>query len=234
MVLHFGGAIAGVTTRYGVEAGGTSTPRERRAAGVWWSAGVFCTTREAIEPWRYDVGDATALQLGGARLRRDGGRVHVAATRDHRGVDLDLAALEPVLPSPAERKLHALVDGQPRRIRLADRDAEANLVCLQIPGGAPTAPAASATAEPARAGTAYDVAAFSPGRSLAVVWTSVTPGRDATLRIATPLHRASFGSPLVADGRIVGLVSSPTSAWPAATVAMAAARARPVLDSGLH
>ena len=90
MVLRFGGAVAGVTTRYGVEGGATPALRERRAAGVWWSPGVFCTTREALEPWRYDVGDATALQLRGARLRREGGTVHVGATREHPGVNLDL------------------------------------------------------------------------------------------------------------------------------------------------
>ena len=56
--------------------------RERRAAGVWWSPAVFCTTREAIEPWRFDVADATALQLGGARLRRDRGAVRIAAHAD--------------------------------------------------------------------------------------------------------------------------------------------------------
>jgi hypothetical protein len=235
MVLRFGGAIAEVTTRYRVEVGGTATLRERRAAGIWWSRGVFCTTREVIEPWRYDVGDATALQLGGGRLQREGGTVHVGATREHSAVELALMALEPALPSPAERKLHTLVDGHPRRLRLADREAAANLVCLQIPGGAPTASApatpALAGARPASAsaaGTAYDVAAFASGRSLTIVWTSVSRGRGATLRIATPLHRASFGSPLVAEGRIVGLVASPTAAWPAAAVATAAARARPV------
>ena len=235
LVLRFGGAIAEVTTRYGVEVGGTAARRERRAAGVWWSPGVFCTTREALEPWRYDVGDATALQLGGGRLQREGGTVHLGATREHHAVELALSALAPVLPSPAERKLHTLVDGHPRRLRLADREAAANPSVWRSPAARrrhprPPRPGQPARGEPATsaAGTPYDVAAFSSGRSLTIVWTSVSRGPGATLRIATPLHRASFGSPLVADGRIVGLVASPMAAWPAAAVATAAAHARPV------
>ena len=37
-----------------------------------------------------------------------------------------------------------------------------------------------------------------------------------------PLHRLSFGSPLVSGDRVVGLVASPTTAWSAALVATAA------------
>ena len=46
------------------------------------------------------------------------------------------------------------------------------------------------------------------------------------LELATPLYRASFGSPLVSGDRIVGLVASATTAWPAAVVDGAAARAQ--------
>ena len=223
MVARFGGAVASVTTRYAVAGGVTPAAREKRAAGVWWSPAVFCTTREAIEPWRFDVADATALQLGGAHLDRDRGRVQIGATRDHPAIDLDMAALEPALPSPDERKLYTLVDGRPRRLRLADRGAESNLVCVQM-GTIP--PAAGASRGAAAAGAASsDVAAFSPGRSLGIVWTSVSATRDDRLRIATPLHRASFGSPLVAGDRLVGLVASPTTAWPATIVDATAARA---------
>jgi hypothetical protein len=229
IVLRYGGAVAGVTTRYAVEGSGTADARERRAAGVWWTPAVFCTTREAIEPWRFDVADATALQLGGARLRRDRGAVRIAATSDRPAVDIDLAVLDQVLPAPAERKLYALVDGRTRRLRLADRDAASNLVCLQVVDAAATA----ATAAPSQPGlfasptgvAAGDVAAFAPGRPLGIVWTSVTTARDDRLRIATPLHRQSFGSPLVSGERVVGLVASPTTAWPAALVATGASRA---------
>jgi len=229
MVLRYGGAVAGVTTRYAIEGSGPRDARERRAAGVWWSPAVFCTTREAVEPWRFDVADATALQLGGARLRRDRGAVHVAATADRPALDIDLAELDQILPAPRERKLYTLLDGRTRRLRLADRDAESNLVCLQV--GDAAASAATATPSPAgpsglpASSAGGDVAAFSPGRSLGVVWTSVTPGKDDRLLIATPLHRLSFGSPLVSTDRVVGLVASPTTAWPASLVATAAGRA---------
>ena len=230
LIERYGRAVAIVTTRYAVEGSGSAEARERRAAGVWWTPAVFCTTREAIEPWRFDVADATALQLGGARLRRDPGAVHIAATASRPALDIDLAVLDQMLPAPAERKLYTLVDGRTRRLRLADRHAASNLVCLQIvDASAPAATAApwpaDASAAPARGSAADDVAAFSPGRALGIVWTSVTPARDDRLRIATPLHRLSFGSPLVSRDRVVGLVASPTTAWPAALVAAAAARA---------
>ena len=234
MVQRYGGAVAGVTSRYAVEASGPSgnraDARERRAAGVWWSPAVFCTTREAMEPWRFDVADATALQLRGARLRRDGGAVHVAATADRPALDIDLAALDQVLPSPAERKLYTLIDGKTRRLRLADRDAASNLVCLQV-ADVPAAPATLSATDASRPASG-DVAAFSAGRPLGVVWTSVVPARTDRLQIAVPLHRLSFGSPLVSGDQVVGLVASPTTAWPAAVVATAAARAPRLPASG--
>jgi hypothetical protein len=229
LILRHGGSVAAVTTRYAVDGAATAGGRERRAAGVWWSPAIFCTTREALEPWRFDVADATALQLGGARLRRERGTVHVAATSDRPALDMALALLDQVLPAPNERRLYTLVDGRTRRLRLADRDAASNLVCLRVDAGA-SGTAATAHA-PTRAGgslagiSAVDVAAFAPNRSLGVVWTSVTPARNDRLRIATPVHRLSFGSPLVSGDRIVGLVASPTTAWPAGVVDAAAARA---------
>jgi len=144
--------------------------------------------------------------------------------------------LDRMLPAPAERKLYTLVDGRTRRLRLADRNAASNLVCLQIAddsAGAATAPSSAASAILPGSIAAGDVAAFSPGRTLGVVWTSVTPARDDRLRIATPLHRLSFGSPLVSGDQLVGLVASPTTAWPAGLVAAAASRA-PRLPSAPH
>jgi hypothetical protein len=235
MVERYGRAVAGVTTRYAIEGSAPVDARERRAAGVWWSPAVFCTTREAIEPWRFDVADAMALQLGGARLRRDRGAVHIAATAERPALEIDLAVLDQILPAPAERKLYALVDGRTRRLRLADRNAASNLVCLQVVDGAAaatTAPSPARASVSPRGSAAREVAAFSPGRSLGVVWTSVTPARDERLHITTPLHRLSFGSPLVSGDRVVGLVASPTTAWSAALVATAASRA-PLLPSTL-
>jgi hypothetical protein len=232
VVARYGASVAAVTTRYAVEGGGAASgARERRAAGVWWNPAVFCTTREALEPWRFDVADATALQLGAARLRHERGAVRIAATAGRPALDLDAAALEQVLPAPVERRLYTLLDGRTRRLRLADRDAGSNLVCLQLAEASAATTAVphpiAASAPTAGAGTT-DVAAFSPGRSLAIVWTSVTPAGGSRLQIATPLHRLSFGSPLVNGDRVVGLVASPTTAWPAALVDSAAAKSRPV------
>jgi hypothetical protein len=113
------------------------------------------------------------------------------------------------------------VEGRRERLRLGDRDAASNLVCLQSGDGAAIRPDASAAAVPPTG----DVAAFAPGASLGVVWTSVAAARGGRLDLATPLYRASFGSPLVNGSRVVGLVASATTAWPAAVVEGAAARA---------
>jgi hypothetical protein len=223
LVERFGGAVAGVTTRYAIEAGGTSTRRERRAAGVWWSPGVFCTTREALEPWRFDVGDATSLQIGAGRLRHDQAVVAIAPTGAHAGATIDADALASVLPAGDDRKVYTLVDGRRRRLRLGDRAAASNLACLRIaateaPGAVPALPAAA----PA---PGSELAAFAPGTTAGLVWTRLDTADGTRLRLATPLHRTSFGSPLVAGDRLAGLVSSPTAAWTAAVVDAAAARA---------
>ena len=200
MVLRYGGAVAGVTTRYAIEGGGPADARERRAAGVWWSPAVFCTTREAIEPWRFDVADATALQLGGARLRRDRGAVHIAATADRPALDIDLARARP--DAAGAQRAQALHAGRwpdpppaarrpPRRIEPGVPAGRGRL------GGGGRGLRDQRLVRLADRRRRRDVAAFSPGRSLGVVWTSVTPARDDRLRIATPLHRLSFGSPLV-------------------------------------
>jgi hypothetical protein len=223
VVARVGGVVASVATRYAIEAGGVSTPRERRAAGVWWRPDVFCTTREAIEPWRFDVADATALQITGGRLRRDEGSVRIGATRDHPVAVVDLAALEAVLPAPAERKVYTLVDGRPRRLRLGDREAAANLACLRIGDAGPSGSAAPLrSAVPAPAG---DVAAFAPGSSIGLAWTRIDAADGDRLRLGIALHRPSFGSPLVAGDRLAGVVASPTTAWSAGAVDAAATRA---------
>jgi hypothetical protein len=239
VVSRFGGAVAGVTTRYAIEAGGTSSARERRAAGVWWSPGVFCTTREALEPWRFDVADATTLQQGGGRLRRDRGGVRIEATGSQPAVDLDLDALGARLPASDERRLFTLVEGRPRRLRLGSRESASNLVCLRLDAAAaaPSLPAGAAETGAAAAGAAAagvpappgaEVAAFAPGTAVGLVWTRIAPAGGGRLRLETPLHRASFGSPIVAGDRVIGLVASPTTAWPAAVVGAAAADPHPV------
>jgi len=66
------------------------------------------------------------------------------------------------------------------------------------------------------------VFAAEPSRGL--VWTeAVANGSMLTLR--TPVHRQSFGSPLVTGAGVVGLVASPDAAWDANAIALAAAHA---------
>ena len=58
-----------------------------------------------------------------------------------------------------------------------------------------------------------------------MVWTSLESGADGRLALGAPLHRYAFGSPLVGEAGIVGIVASPSTAWPVAIVREAAARA---------
>jgi hypothetical protein len=230
LLTRFGGAVAPVTASYEI-AGAAERTRQQQATGVWWTPAVFCTTREAIEPWRFDVGDATALQLGGAHLVRDRGRLRIAATRAQPAVDVELAALGPVLPAFDERTVFTLVEGIPRRLRLGDRRAATNLVCLQL-RDTPTPAAAPATAAAPRPPSG-EVAAFatSPAlgpQTLSLVWTGIADAKPDRLDLATPVFRPSFGSPLVQDDRFVGLVASSTTAHGAAAVDAAAAKARRV------
>jgi hypothetical protein len=222
LLSRHGGAVATVTTSYEVEGAG-GRARQQQATGVWWTPAVFCTTREAIEPWRFDVADATALQLAGARLLRDRGRLRIAATRDHPALDLDPVAVATVLPEVDDRKVFTLVEGIPRRLRLGDRRAASNLVCLQLreaPAPAAAPPGAAAPELPSG-----EVAAFASVPALAVVWTGIADASPDGLQLGTPVFRPTFGSPLVRGDRLVGLVASSTTAHGAATVDAAAARA---------
>jgi hypothetical protein len=225
LLARVGGAVATVTTTYTIASGGARTPRSQRSVGFWWTSGVFCTTRDALEPWRFDVGDASALQAGGARL--DGAAmIRIGATGVHPAVDLPLGDADPRLPSVHERRLFALTGGTARRIRVGDREDVSNVQCVRLRDGddaAGLAPAEGAAVplDPASA----DIAAFAHGRTMGVVWTGVLPGADGRLALRAPVHRYSFGSPLVGNGGVVGVVASPTTAWPVATIRDAAARA---------
>ena len=219
---RFGGSVAAVTTRYVIEQAGTSAVRERRAAGYWWSTGVFCTTREAVEPWRFDPVDATSLQHGGGRLRRDQGAMRIDGVERHPALSIDLARLDGVLPEPDERRVYTYVGDDLRRLRLADRLAASNLLCLRLGEGA----AAMLPGDGPGAAAADDVAAVVPGTPPTVAWTKARPGGAADrLTLETPLVRATFGAPLVTSTALIGLVGSSTTAFPASAVASAAARA---------
>lgn len=222
LLTRVGGAVATVTTSYTIAgAGGTRTTRSPRAVGFWWTSGVFCTTRDALEPWRFDVADASALQAGGARLDGDAATVRIGATGGHAAVDLSLGVADPRLPPLRERRLFALAGGGARRIRVGDRDDVSNVQCLRVGDG--DAPTGLVEAPPTSA--ASEVAAFAFGRSIGVVWTGVDPGPEGRLALRAPLHRYAFGSPLVGDAGVVGIVASPSTAWPIAIVRDAAARA---------
>lgn len=219
LLTNVGGSVASVTTSYVIARGGARTTRSQRTVGFWWTSGVFCTTRDAIEPWRFDAADAASLQAGGGRLERDA-MVRIGATGAHPAVNLPVGDLGAELPPLRERRLYALLDGQARRIRVGDREDVSNVLCVRVAEG--DAPSGLAESRPDVAG---DVAAFAHGRLLGVVWTGLAPAANGRLALRAPMHRHSFGSPLVSASGVVGVVASPTTAWPVGVVRDAAARA---------
>ena len=60
---RFGQSVSMVETEYELEAGEPPTRKTTRTLGVWWTPSVYCTTREALEPWRYSA--APAVTEGG-------------------------------------------------------------------------------------------------------------------------------------------------------------------------
>ncbi|HET9267651.1 MAG TPA: hypothetical protein VFO31_05785 [Vicinamibacterales bacterium] len=216
VVDRFGPSIATVETDYEIEGGPRAGRRTSRTLGVWWTPSIYCTTREAFEPWRYGAADASQLQLQGARLRAAATRTRVLPASGP-PIDVDAAALRRQLPAPAERRVYSLVTGEPRRMRLALRTAPSALVCLRLRDqDGPPLPAAAAPAP---------AAAFAGEASRGLVWTETVPGDGTTLTLRTPVHRQSLGSPLVTADAVVGLVASTDTGWDVRAIALAAARA---------
>jgi hypothetical protein len=212
---RFSRSVATLETDYEIEGGPAPGRRSARTLGVWWTPSIYCTTREAFEPWRYSPADASQLQIEGARLRDSATAMRIR-TATSAPITIDVRELQRHLPKLADRRVYSLATGEPRRMRLAVRAAPSALLCLRIrdeegaplPSGAAPAPAA----------------VFAGDASRGLVWTeAVANGSMLTLR--TPVHRQSFGSPLVTSVGVVGLVASPDSAWDANAIALAAARA---------
>ena len=220
IVDRFGGAVATVTTHYQIDEGSTPVRRSIRTAGLWWGPAILCTTREAFEPWRFDISDATTLQAGGGRLRQLEGYVQIETPSQREPIEIALSALERRLGDMDERRVYALARGTPHRIRLGDREASSNLACVRVADDRPGDAASVVTLDHG----ATSAAVFALGRSGGPVWT-VVAREDDTLHLTTPMHRHSFGSPLVTHTGIAGLVAAPRKAWSARALAAAAARA---------
>jgi hypothetical protein len=204
-------SLATMTTTYEVVTrDGRRQPRARRTLGVAVSPQALCTTREAIEPWRFDVDEAVLLQTQGARLSPDAPRLTVTwhgASATPAGVDaVDLMAR---LPRVRGRSLRTPVGDRVRRIALLDRDGDANLVCLAL---ANPKPATGAEDWRQGAGVTGDEAAVfvsRPEQAPSLVWARVTEGSaEGTNRLAAPLASEALGSPVVSSKGLVGMLVS--------------------------
>jgi len=196
---RFGRRVVPLTTTYTIaSAGEPGQSRRVDALGVLWTPSVVCTTREAIEPWRFDFGDSIALQVGNARVSD----ADIRLTLPDRPISIEVDAL----PKVASRAVYASVNGSTHRIRLVPRASASTVVCLRMNDDSSAAPTQAASPE----GT---VAAFARGTAMSVVWTDVRPGSDGLLALVTPVHRVSYGSPMVAGDQVVGTapyINSPT------------------------
>jgi len=212
---RFSRSVATLETDYEIEGGPAPGRRSAKTLGVWWTSSIYCTTREAFEPWRYSAGDAAQLQIEGARLRESATAMRIVAPASS-SMTIDAHELRQRLPKAADRRVYSLATGEPRRMRLAVRTDPSALLCLRLRDEeGPSLPSGTAPAP---------AAVFAGEVSRGLVWTeAVANGSMLTLR--TPVHRQSFGSPLVTGAGVVGLVASPDSAWDASAIALAAARA---------
>jgi len=213
---RFGRSVATVETGYEIDGGPAPGRRTLKTLGLWWTPSTLCTTREALEPWRYNAADASQLQVEGARLR-DGGTTLQIRSASRTSIAVDVRELQRQLPAPHQRRVYSLATGEPRRMRLAVRTAPSALLCLRV--GDDTGPAVPTASSPAPA------AAFAGEASRGLVWTETVAAAGPLLTLRTPVHRQSIGSPLVTDNGVVGLVASPDAAWDARALAAAAARA---------
>jgi hypothetical protein len=214
---RFSSAVATVETDYEIDGGPKPGPRSARTLGLWWTPSVYCTTREAFEPWRYNPADASQLQIEGGRLRAGATRVRIR-TSGAPPIEVDGAELQRRLPSPPTRHIYSLATGEPRGMRLALRTTPSALLCLRVRDDD-----GPAIATKDAQGVAAPAAVFAVERADALIWTETTPGGVA-LTLKTPVHRQSLGSPLMTGDGVVGLVASSDTAWDARAIAAAAAR----------
>jgi hypothetical protein len=212
---RFGKSVATVETEYEIEGGPAPGRRTVKTLGLWWTPSTFCTTREAFEPWRYDAADASQLQVEGARLNDGATRMQIRSVTAP-AITIDRREVRRRLPSPQHRRVYSLATGEPRRMRLGLRTASSALLCLRISDEAGPALPAAAGAVPA--------AVFAGEISRPLVWTDTDAAAGALLTLRTPVHRQSFGSPLMTADGVMGLVASPDTAWDAQAIAAAAAR----------
>ncbi len=213
-------STATVVTSYAIAQGaGVRVSRSVRSLGFWWTSGTFCTTREGLEPWRFDTADATVLEHGKGRLDKDAISITmVTAGREWR---LDARRLLGRLPRAAARRRYVQVGSGLRRITLLDRTADSNLICLTGLDG--VSAGAGATATPAMA-----VAAAVAGQRTALAWTDIRESQGQNLTLTAPVASSSFGSPLMSQDGVVGIVVSATQALSAGQLAKAASRPVPV------
>jgi hypothetical protein len=218
-------SLATITASYDlVGPTGERQPRERRTLGFAMDAGTLCTTREALEPWRFDVDEAVAVQVRRDRLADGAPKLTVAWHAGGEPVSIDGSALLARLPRVRGRTLRTPVDNRVRRVSLLDRDSAANVVCLSLQTPASRQGAAADWRKDARA-AGSDAAVFLARRTppASLVWTQVSAADTGTPgTLSSPLSAAAFGSPVIASNGLVGMVVSDRGLRPAAEVDRAA------------
>jgi hypothetical protein len=219
---RFASAIEAVTTDYTIEdETGVRTARTDRALGFWWTPRTFCTTREALEPWRFDFAEAAVLQVGSGRLAPGSVTVTVGSGEMRPARRLDGIALGRRLRTLKERKLYTPVDDVPRTIKVLDRESDANLACLHLDAASAPAPLNGLRGAPPPA-----LAAFAAERpALGLMWTETVGRVDNGFRLRVPLTHHAYGSPLVSSAGVAGILVAHTRALDVAAIERAAGRA---------
>jgi hypothetical protein len=216
-------STARVTITYAIEGANGRSVDSGHALGFWAAPAILCTSREALEPWRYDLQSAAALNHERARLSVE----QLSVTTDVAGGGprrIDATHLSRRLPKLPERTVYIWLDGRARSIPLARREHPSNVICLRIADERDAAPAVVA-ADPVQ-GSLAALAKEDGGSS--VVRTASTSSAPGLVRLDPPLSRSAYGSPLVSPTGVAGIVLSATAAATIAEVRRAMVQPIPV------
>jgi hypothetical protein len=186
-----------------------------RGLGYRSTPDEFVLTDEMVEPWRYDVQVATALQSGDAKLVSDHDLVVWPA--DHaEGPGLSLSQGQISIVSQPGRSPRAIIPDNSfgKRIRLSDRDSDSNMAVLRFASandrGVPAALASEETLDSNR-WDRLSLFRVKDDGSLEVISTPATRANNR-ITLQDPVDDHAFGSLLVASDGAVGMIQDESSA----------------------
>ncbi len=210
------GSLFVLETRYILEtsAGETATVRHR-SMGFLVSGGGLLVPAEALEPWLFDPAVAEAIDHKDVKVHEK--EVEVVATpaagaAGRRTFSLREGSLKIVKKLNGSETAISLSDQKRYKVRIRGRESNAALLSLV---GSTAGQGGLATAEPAATSDWNDAAILriNPARSGAEPEVVLTTARleNGRIMLSQPADAASFGSPVLVDGKVVGILQDQDS-----------------------